>query len=468
LSPAARRSRHSSLTAVIAASFLSAMLVFAVVAVSLPGDVLGATLSKVALCNANLRTKPSTSAPAKKVITTGTRVTANLRLVGGSWRTTCAGKAVSGASWYRITAINGKTVKSLYGVTYLYAAVGLFKTYVPPPVTKYAACRANLRTSAATSATARTVIPTDTKVLVVTEVTGTSWSTTCAGKAVAGSGWYRISVVNDKSVASLYGVTYLYAASGLFKSTITTAAAPTPTPTPTPTTAPTPTPTPTPSPTPTPTPTPPSPYTEGIDISHWQGVIDWTKVAAAGKKFAFMKASEDIDFVDNTYVTNRAQAHAVGLYVGAYHFAQPSTGVGDAIAEADHFIDTAAPAKGDLIPVLDLERSGSLSQTALTAWVQAFLGRVYERIGVRAAIYVSPNFWRTYMGDTTWFGLNGYDILWVAHWTAGVAPSVPGGNWAGDGWTFWQYTSDGSVPGISGRVDLNRYRSKDFRPVLIP
>jgi lysozyme len=274
--------------------------------------------------------------------------------------------------------------------------------------------------------------------------------------------------VNDKSVASLYGVTYLYAASGLFKSTITTAAAPTPTPTPTPTTAPTPTPTPTPSPTPTPTPTPPSPYTEGIDVSHWQGVIDWTKVAAAGKKFAFMKASEDIDFVDNTYVTNRAQARAAGLYVGAYHFAQPSTGVGDAIAEADHFIDTATPVKGDLIPVLDLERSGSLSQTALTAWVQAFLGRVYERVGVRAAIYVSPNFWRTYMGDTTWFGLNGYDILWVAHWTAGVAPSVPGGNWAGDGWTFWQYTSDGSVPGISGRVDLNRYRSKDFRPVLIP
>ena len=56
-----------------------------------------------------------------------------------------------------------------------------------------------------------------------------------------------------------------------------------------------------------------------------------------------MKASEDIDFVDNTYVTNRAQARAAGLYVGAYHFAQPSTGVNDAIAEADHFVDTAQP-----------------------------------------------------------------------------------------------------------------------------
>ena len=118
--------------------------------------------------------------------------------------------------------------------------------------------------------------------------------------------------------------------------------------------------------------------------------------------------------------------------------------------------------------MLDLERSGSLSQTALTNWVKAFLGRVEERVGVKAIIYVSPNFWRTYMGDTTWFGANGYDILWVAHWTTGVAPIVPGGNWGGDGWTFWQYTSDGAVNGISGRVDLNRYRGTNFAPVLIP
>ena len=341
--------------------------------------------------------------------------------------------------------MNGKSVKSLYGVTYLYAASGLFKDYVPPAFTRYAACRVNVRTGPASSTTAKTVLPTDTKVLVATQVSGTSYSTTCSGKAVSGSAWYRITSVNGTSTQSLYGVsssTPLRACSRRHSRRPRRPRRPTPTdPTPTPT------PTPTPKPTPTPTPTPPSPYAEGIDISHWQGIIDWTKVAAAGKKFAFMKASEDIDFVDNTYVTNRAQARAAGLYVGAYHFAQPSTGVNDAIAEADHFVDTARPVSGDLIPVLDLERTGSLSQVALTAWVQAFLGRVYERVGVHAAIYVSPNFWRTYMGDTTWFAVNGYDILWVAHWTTGVAPSVPGANWGGDGWTFWQYTSDGVVPG---------------------
>jgi GH25 family lysozyme M1 (1,4-beta-N-acetylmuramidase) len=460
LSPAARRSRHSSLTALLATSFLSAILVFAVAAVSLPGDVRAATTT-TALCRVYLRATPSTSARARTVIDAGMKVSVVSTVTGGAWRATCAGKSVSGKTWYKISSANGKTMQSLFGVSYVYAATGMFKPLPPPPVTKYAACRANLRSSASTSATARTVINTDTKVLVVTQVTGSSYSTTCAGKAVSGKSWYRISAVNGKSVKSVYGVSYLYSATGLYKSTVTTTQAPTPSPTP-------PAATPTPTPAPTPTPTPSSPYTEGIDISHWQGPINWTKVAAAGKRFAFMKASESTDFVDNTYVTNRAQARAVGLYVGAYHFAQPSTGSGDAVAEADHFIDTAQPASGDLIPVLDLERSGSLSQTALTAWVKAFLGRVYERVGVRAAIYVSPNFWRTYMGDTNWFGANGYDILWVAHWTTGTAPTVPGGNWAGDGWTFWQYTSDGAVDGISGRVDLNRYRGTNFTPVLIP
>ena len=80
---------------------------------------------------------------------------------------------------------------------------------------------------------------------------------------------------------------------------------------------------------------------------------------------------------------------AAGLKVGAYHFAQPTTTAGDAVAEADCFIDQAAPRSGELRPVLDLERSNGLSQSvALQDWVRAFLGRVYERTGVRGIIYV--------------------------------------------------------------------------------
>ena len=207
--------------------------------------------------------------------------------------------------------------------------------------------------------------------------------------------------------------------------------------------------------------------TEGIDISHWQGEIDWTQVRAAGKAFAFMKASEDIDFIDGTYVLNRARARSAGLVTGAYHFAQPDRSPADAQAEADHFLATAAIADGDLPPVLDLERANGLTPAELQGWVKAYLERIRARTGVRGVIYTSPNFWTRNMGGTDWFATNGYRVVWVAHWTTGPAPTVPASDWAGFGWTFWQYTSSGSVAGITGRVDLDRFDGTDFSSVLI-
>ena len=189
-------------------------------------------------------------------------------------------------------------------------------------------------------------------------------------------------------------------------------------------------------------------------------------------------------FIDTTYPTNRAQAKANGMFLGAYHFARPELTlidlvgvpdpVPDAVAEADHFMNTATPQSGEMIPVLDLEDYGKtatnpgLSPTDLQTWVRAFLERVYERTGVRAAIYVSPSFWSTRMGSSRWFADNGYQTLWIAHWTSAAGPTLPASNWGGLGWTFWQYTSSGTVPGISGRVDLDFYRGADFSPVLIP
>ena len=174
------------------------------------------------------------------------------------------------------------------------------------------------------------------------------------------------------------------------------------------------------------------------------------------------------DLRDPTYITNRAQAKAAGIRVGAYHFAQPRTTPGSAVAQADHFLDTAGPVSGELLPVLDLERTNGLTPAALTVWVQAFMQRVYDRTGLRAVIYCSPNFWKVYMANTSWFADNGYQVLWVAHWTTGQSPIMPANNWGAKGWTFWQYTSDGAVPGIVGRVDLNRYNGTNLSKVLIP
>lgn len=453
--PSSRPSRP----ALTVTAILAALLLFAMVAAATPGPVFGATSMKTAICSANLRPHATTNSSVRASISAGSRVTVIATVRGSAWRASCGGKVVTGSSWYRITGVNGKSVKSMWGVSYLYAASGLFKARVAPSTVKYAACNVYLRSSATSSSTAKMLLKTDMRATVVGTVTGGAWKTTCQGNPVAGQTWYRISGVNGQSVKTLFKTTYVYAASGLFKSSLTPAAAPTPTPTPTAT--------PKPAATPAPT-TPGMNRTEGIDVSHWQNTIDWAKVAASGKKFTYIKASEDIDFVDPLYPTNRSQAKANGLLVGAYHFAQPSTEVGDAVAEANHYVDTATPASGDLLPVLDLERSGGLGQTALTAWVRAYLQQIYVRTGVRAVIYCSPSFWKNYLGDTTWFAANGYKVLWVAHWTTASQPTVPGGAWGGNSWTFWQYTSDGSVPGISGRVDLNRYNGTDFTKVRIP
>jgi GH25 family lysozyme M1 (1,4-beta-N-acetylmuramidase) len=80
-------------------------------------------------------------------------------------------------------------------------------------------------------------------------------------------------------------------------------------------------------------------------------------------------------------------------------------------------------------------------------------------------IYTSPSFWRDQVGDTNSFAHTGVR-LWIAHW--GVRhPSVPAGNWAGRGWTFWQHTDCGSVRGITGCVDLDRLASGRFKRVMI-
>jgi GH25 family lysozyme M1 (1,4-beta-N-acetylmuramidase) len=202
---------------------------------------------------------------------------------------------------------------------------------------------------------------------------------------------------------------------------------------------------------------------EGIDVSHWQGTIDWTKVAAAGKKFAIIKATESTNYIDPMYATNHAGAKSAGLWTGAYHFAQPSTNTNDAVLEADYFAAHINLGPGDLIPALDLEVSGGLSVTALKAWVMSFMKEVTARVGTRPMIYTSPSFWSKYMGNTTALADAGYTTLWIAHWGV-TSPTVPANNWGGHGWTFWQYTSSGTVPGITGRVDLDRFNGLDLTP----
>ena len=393
--------------------------------------VAAATSTWAAKCEVRVRTAPRMSAKSIRILQKGYTVTATAAVLGGSYRADCGG-SVKGSYWLKVVAINGKSTTSLFGRTYVYVARQLF-TLKPAPAptvttTNYVSnCGVRLRTTTSTSADTKAIIDAGQVVTSSAKITGGSWEADCQ-TSVAGSTWYKITAVDGKSVSSLYGVSAVYAASGLFRTLTGTST---------------------------------SGFKEGIDVSHWQGLIDWSRVRAAGKTFAVIKATEGVNFLDDRYAQNKAGALAQGMKVGAYHFARPGN---DPVREADWFVNNMGLQRGMLIPALDIESTGGLGPTALTTWTKAFLGRVTERTGAKPMIYTSPAFWRNNLNDSRWFADNGYSVLWVAHWNT-TSPSMPASNWGGKSWTFWQYTSSGTVPGISGRVDLDRYRLSSWDPV---
>lgn len=209
-----------------------------------------------------------------------------------------------------------------------------------------------------------------------------------------------------------------------------------------------------------------TPRVPGIDVSKWQGDVDWAAVASTQVRFVIMRstigdtASTPLS-VDPRYGEYLAGATANGLVVGAYHRANVGRGEGDAEDEADWFVDLSQIEAGDVMPVLDIEETHGLGVLEMQDWVRTWVTRVHARTGVRPMIYSSPYFWRANMGDTTWFATRGYP-LWIAHW--GVEdPDVPAQRWDGHGWTYWQWTSTGSVNGIATAVDRDHFLGSNLR-----
>jgi GH25 family lysozyme M1 (1,4-beta-N-acetylmuramidase) len=212
-------------------------------------------------------------------------------------------------------------------------------------------------------------------------------------------------------------------------------------------------------------------YAKGIDVSKWNGTIKWAKVAGAGYRFAFGKATEGTNYNDPTYTANRNGSEAAGLVFGAYHFARPAgsgfaTVTASAITQANHFLAIAGPQPGELPPVLDLETTANLPTARLLAWTLAWLDQIYARTGVEPFLYTSPNFWKANLGNSTAAAAAGTP-LWVAHWTSATQPLVPAANWNGAGWTFWQWTNCLSIPGINHCTDGDRMKGANPAAVEI-
>ena len=193
----------------------------------------------------------------------------------------------------------------------------------------------------------------------------------------------------------------------------------------------------------------------GIDVSKWNGDIDWRKVRASGVSFAFIKATEGKDMVDPRFDEYWCEARAAGIPYAPYHFyyfcSTPEQ-------QADWFIRNVPKSAIALPPVLDVEwnhTSKTCKRVPDAATVKAEMKRFMDRIeayyGKRPIIYTSVDFHR----DNLVGAFNDYHF-----WVRSVAKH-PQEIYADRRWAFWQYTSTGLVPGIKGETDINVFAGSE-------
>jgi lysozyme len=181
----------------------------------------------------------------------------------------------------------------------------------------------------------------------------------------------------------------------------------------------------------------------GIDVSHWQGSIDWTKTKQSGVSFAFIKATEGSSIADDTFARNYSGCKSNGILVGAYHFGHASN---DPTQEANFFCKTVAGRQFDLPVVLDIEIADGKSKTDIIKYVRTWITTVETVLQTRVILYSGGYFAKTYLSSF------GDYPLWLAQYTDNTTPMAVDGF---ADWTFWQFTQSGRVLGVNGNVDVN-------------
>lgn len=185
---------------------------------------------------------------------------------------------------------------------------------------------------------------------------------------------------------------------------------------------------------------------QGVDVSRYQGNVDFDRLRAAGMHFVFIKATEGQDYVDPNFARNWARARAAGLPRAAYHF---MFWCSYASEQAKWFIRNVPNDPDALPPVLDVEWNNHsscgrrLDRDEAFAKVKYMLDAMERYTGKLPIIYTDMNFHREVLA-----GRN----LPNTYWLRSVA-AEPEHRYDGDDFTFWQWTTTGSVPGVRGEVD---------------
>src|SRR4051795_2698093 len=190
---------------------------------------------------------------------------------------------------------------------------------------------------------------------------------------------------------------------------------------------------------------------QGIDVSRYQGKIDWASVRSAGTQFAFIKATEGGNLVDERFVENWDGAKQSGVSRGAYHFmfwCRPAD------EQAAWFRSTVPNDPDALPPVLDLEWNAQsrtcprrLPREEALAMIKVMLHEMEAHTGKRPIIYTDVTFHRDVLEG---------ELSHYPHWVRSTA-AEPQERYANRPWLMWQYTAAGRVPGIQTDVDLNAF-----------
>lgn len=182
----------------------------------------------------------------------------------------------------------------------------------------------------------------------------------------------------------------------------------------------------------------------GIDVSAYQGRIDWAEVARHAVRFAFIKASEGGSLQDPRFARNWRAARAAGICRGAYHYFRPERSGAE---QARLFIRTVPLGPGDLPPVLDVEAAQFHDVAVMRRDVATWLRLVESHYGVRPILYTNHGFYRRHLAGH----FDDYP-LWLAHYEVD-RPALPASKWI-----IWQHSDEAYVPGIRGTVDFNVFQ----------
>ena len=197
--------------------------------------------------------------------------------------------------------------------------------------------------------------------------------------------------------------------------------------------------------------------TQGIDVSHHQGAINWQAVARSNVKFAYIKATEGGDFVDPRFAVNWPQSGRAGIARGAYHF---FTQCRDGRVQAQNFIRTVPRARSSLPHAVDVEHIGPCRRGPtvgdIVAEILVFMDELEAHYGRRPIVYTTREFHDAFLRDRL-----RDESFWIRSL---VVPP----RFRRQSWTVWQYHNRGRRPGINGPVDLNVAKSKWFTTMSKP